>query len=166
LEPLRIAPQRVVELHFDLLSVDGELLDSTRGEAPLLYLHGSGQFVPGLERALEGCVAGDKLKVTVPPEDGFGVCEGEGPRPYPRSAFPPGLELEPGMEFTVGDEADGEEQVVVWVTDVTDDQVFVDVNHPLAGETLTFDVEILTVRTATPDELSHGHAHGPHGHHH
>jgi FKBP-type peptidyl-prolyl cis-trans isomerase SlyD len=162
---LPIADQSVVSVHFTLFNQSGETLDTTIGNDPIVYLHGSGQFIPGLERALEGRFAGDKFVATVPPEDGFGIREGDGAKAYPRDAFPPDLEIEPGMEFTVGDDDDGD-PLIVWVMEVTAEQVFVDINHPLAGETLTFDVEVVSVRPATKQELEHGHAHGHHGHHH
>ncbi|MFN7965128.1 MAG: peptidylprolyl isomerase [Acidobacteriota bacterium] len=165
MELLPIADRSVVALHFTLFNQGGETLDTTIGNDPIVYLHGFGQFIPGLETALQGRRAGDKFVVTVSPEEGFGTREGEGPKPYPRDAFPPDLELEPGMEFTVGDDDDGD-PLIVWVTEVTADEVFVDINHPLAGETLTFDVEVLSVRPATRQELEHGHAHGHHGHNH
>lgn len=159
-----IGNDAVVALHFVLTNAEGEQIDDTHDGDPVLYLHGAGHFVPGVERALEGHHAGDTLTVTVSPADGFGEREGDGPRAVPRSAFPADVELDPGMEF-VAEGEDGQE-VTVWIIDVQNDKVVIDMNHPLAGQTLTFAVEVLSVRPATATELAHGHAHGPNEHQH
>jgi FKBP-type peptidyl-prolyl cis-trans isomerase SlyD len=160
----RIGAKRVVTLHYTLKNGAGEELDSSVGSEPLTYLHGNGQIVPGLEKALTGKRVGDKANVVVPPADGYGERSGKGPQRVPRAAFSGIDEIEVGMAFdTEGD--DGRSQTV-WIVAVDKDAVMIDLNHPLAGETLHFDVEVLAVRKATAEELSHGHVHGPGGHHH
>ncbi len=142
---------------------DGEILDSSEGQEPLSYLHGRGNIIIGLEKALEGKQAGEKLQVTVAPEEAYGIKNETLKLQIPRTAFKDVDELEPGMRFQV----QGDEGVqIVTVTDVGENEVTVDGNHPLAGEALTFDVEVTEIRDATSEELSHGHVHGPGGHHH
>jgi FKBP-type peptidyl-prolyl cis-trans isomerase SlyD len=157
---------KVVTIHYTLTDDDGDVLDSSRDGEPLDYLHGHGGIVPGLERALDGKGPGDKLKVTIAPKDAYGEVEGPGPRTVPRSAFPDDVELEEGLQFFAPGPKG--ERIPLWVTAVRADEVEIDTNHPLAGETLHFDVEIMKIRDATKDEIAHGHPHGPdgHGHHH
>jgi FKBP-type peptidyl-prolyl cis-trans isomerase SlyD len=154
---------KVVSIHYTLKDDDGEVVDSSSGGEPLDYLHGAGNIVPGLEAAMIGRAIGDKFKVTVAPADGYGEVVGE-PRPVPRSAFPPDADLEEGMQFFVRG-PDGEPHPV-WVAGISGDQVLIDANHPLAGENLNFEIEIVAIRDATKDEVEHGHPHGPDGHHH
>ncbi|MCA9679795.1 MAG: peptidylprolyl isomerase [Kofleriaceae bacterium] len=152
----------VVSIHYTLRDDDGDVVDSSVGNDPLDYLHGASNIVPGLEAAMTGKQVGDKFKVTVTPADGYGEVEGPGPRPVPRSAFPDDLEIEAGMQFFVRG-PDGE-PFPVWVADLQGDDVLVDSNHPLAGETLHFEVEVMSIRAATSEEIEHGHPHGPDGH--
>lgn len=155
---------KVVDLRYLLKSSEGEVLDQADPEDPFTYLHGSQQIVPGLETALEGLKVGDKKQVVVSPEDGYGVLNPELKMTVNRSQFPKNVELEEGMQFQAQSK-DG--QVVIFtVESVSDNQVHVDGNHPLAGQTLHFDVEVLAIRDATAEEMEHGHAHGPDGHHH
>ncbi|TAM12474.1 MAG: peptidylprolyl isomerase [Nevskiaceae bacterium] len=159
---MQIADRRVASFHYTLTDDDGKTLDSSRGHEPLSYLHGGGNIVSGLERALVGKVAGETLKVDVSPEDGYGLHREQLVQVVPASAFGD-TEVKPGMRFTA--ETDGGPVSVV-VTQVADGQVTVDGNHPLAGQTLHFDVEVVDVREASPEEIVHGHVHGPHDHHH
>jgi FKBP-type peptidyl-prolyl cis-trans isomerase SlyD len=158
----RVAKGKTVTLRYRLTDEDGKLLDDS-GDEGMDYLHGADNIVPGLEKELLGHVVGDKLSVVVSPEDGYGKRVG-GPKKLARDAFPDDAELEEGMQFL----ADGPsgQQFPVWVIGLTDTEVEVDANHPLAGTTLKFDVEILAIRPATSEELAHGHPHGPDGHHH
>lgn len=162
----KVESQKVVAFHYTLTNKDGEVLDTSREEdgTPLAYLHGSGQIVTGLEKAMEGKAAGDTFKAEISPEEGYGPRMGEGPQSVDRSNFPPEAEIVEGMMFVA--EMPNGQQAPVWVVGVEGDEVFLDGNHPLAGETLFFDVEVMTVRDATAEELAHGHAHGPGGHHH
>ena len=159
----QIAAGMVVEFHYTLTDKDGDLLDRSEQGEPLQYLHGAGNIVPGLEDALSGHAVGDAFKVTVPPEEGYGLRDGD-PKPVARSAFPDGVDIEPGMQFAVRG-PDGH-PIPVWVADVEDDIVYIDHNHPLAGVALTFDVNVVSIRLATHEEQEHGHPHGEGGHHH
>lgn len=165
-KPLTITAGKVVALSYTLRNPEGAELDAAAKDDPLLYLHGAENIVPGLESALEGQAVGAKLTVTVPPEEAYGLREGPGPQTVPREAFPPDAPLEEGMPFTVENE-DGVE-IDLWVSSVQGDKVLVDLNHPLAGVTLCFEVEVVSIRDASAEEQHHGHPHGPdgHGHHH
>ncbi|MBP7146889.1 MAG: peptidylprolyl isomerase [Acidobacteria bacterium] len=147
----------MVALEYTLTNEAGELLDGASADEPLEYLHGADNLIPGLESALDGREVGEKIRVQVPPEQGYGPREGPGPQPVPRDAFPDDLELEPGMQFVSEDE-DGDE-FPVWVARVEDGTVYVDVDHPLAGQVLNFEVTVLSVREATGEEMAHGHPH-------
>jgi FKBP-type peptidyl-prolyl cis-trans isomerase SlyD len=160
---MKIAEQKVVSIHYTLTDGGGSVLDSSSGSEPLSYLHGSGNIIPGLEGALAGRQAGEKLSVTVEPQQGYGARDERLVQAVPRSAFKGVTELAPGMQF----QAQGPQGArLVVVTQVQHDVVTVDANHPLAGQTLHFEVEIAEVRDATAEELEHGHVHGPGGHHH
>lgn len=161
--PSAVTKGKVVGVRYTLTNSSGHVLDSSVDEEPLEYLHGGGNVVPGLERALEGRGLGDKLTVQVPAADGYGERQSKGPQAVPRSAFPDDAPIEPGMQF-VAEEPDGG-HVTLWVTQVDDETVHVDLDHPLAGVDLTFDVEIVTLRDATENEIAHGHPHGG-GHDH
>jgi FKBP-type peptidyl-prolyl cis-trans isomerase SlyD len=160
---MQVAENSVVLIHYTLTNDQGEVLDSSSGGEPLAYLHGSGNIIPGLEKALEGKQAGDKLVVKVAPADGYGERNDALIQQVPKRAFQGVAQIQPGMSFTA-QSSQGPMQVTV--TAVAGDMVTVDGNHPLAGETLNFDVEVAEVRKATLEELSHGHVHGPGGHHH
>jgi FKBP-type peptidyl-prolyl cis-trans isomerase SlyD len=140
-----------------VLRVEGEVID--QGELP--YLHGHGNIIPGLEEALEGKQVGDSLQVSVPPEKAYGPEDPEGVRVIPRDQFPPDAPLEPGTQLFAQDESG--QVMPFWIMEVEGDEVTIDFNHPLAGETLDFDVTISSIRAATPEELEHGHVHGPEG---
>lgn len=160
---MQIAKNKVVTIHYTLRDEQGAVIDSSSGRGPLAYLHGKGNIVPGLERALDGRGAGDKLDVTVAPEQGYGVRDERLVEIVPRSRFPAGTELAPGMRLRTS----GARGVrIVSVVKVERDFVTLDGNHPLAGRTLHFSVEVAEVRRATHEEVSHGHVHGPGGHHH
>lgn len=165
--PQVVADNKVVLFHYTLTNSEGEVLDSSEGEEPLPYLQGAGNIVPGLERQMAGRAVGDKFKAVVPPEEGYGLVEGPGPQALPRDAFPPGFEIEEGMPIMA--ETEQGFPLTLWITGIERDQVYVDTNHPLAGQTLHFDVEIVHIRDANEGELEHGHPHGAHGdedHHH
>ncbi len=165
-EKLLIADGLVVVLNYTLSSDDGEVIDSSTADDPMAYLHGADNIVPGLEQALTGKTVGFKGKVIVEPEDGYGEREDLPPEAVPRTAFPAEVEIAPGMQFMA--EGPNNTHAPIWIAGIEGDQVLVDSQHPLAGVTLNFDVEVLDVRPATDDEMNHGHPHGPdgHGHHH
>lgn len=159
-----IAAGKVVHIHYTLTNDDGEVLDSSAGGHPLAYLHGYGNIVPGLEEGLEGASTGDQRQVDVAPEKGYGELQGDGPQAVRRSEFPKDMDLREGMPVRAEDGQGN--AVVLWITKVEGAWVHVDINHPLAGQTLHFDVEVTEVRDATDVEIAHGHVHGPGGHHH
>ncbi|HLU40527.1 MAG TPA: peptidylprolyl isomerase, partial [Planctomycetota bacterium] len=160
--PQQIAADTVVGIHYTLTLDSGAQVDSSVGGEPLLYLHGHGNIVPGLEAELTSHKVGDRVMVTVPPAKGYGERQPNATQAVPRHAFPPGETPRPGMQFGIRDE-DGD-VVPVWVAKVTKDEIVLDFNHPLAGENLHFEVEVVSIRGATQEELRHGHPHGPHGH--
>ena len=160
---MKIGKDAVVSIDYRLHLGDGEVVDESEAGDPLVYLHGYEEIVPGLEKALEGKAAGDKVQAVVKPEDGYGDYDPEGLEEVPRTEFPAEMELEAGGVIT-GTDPDGDE-VDFLVKEVKKDTVVVDFNHPMAGKTLHFDITVREVRAATKDELEHGHAHGP-GHEH
>ena len=160
---MQIADKKIVLIHYTLNNLDDEVMASSEGAEPLAYLHGTGSIVPGLEKELEGKQAGDKLNVEVSPEEGYGELNPELIQEVDRAAFEGVDNIEVGMRF-MAQTAWGQQPVVV--TAITDETVIVDGNHPLADQTLKFDVEVVEVRDATEEELAHGHAHGEGGHHH
>ncbi|MDQ3036319.1 MAG: peptidylprolyl isomerase [Myxococcota bacterium] len=159
-----IAADKVVGIHYTLKNAAGEVVDSSSGSDPLFYLHGHDNIVPGLERKLTGRNVGEKLEVVVQPADGYGERDTRGEQQVPREAFPADVSLEEGMQLALRDPSGA--VVPLWINKVENDLVHVDLNHPLAGEVLTFDVEVVSVREPTPEELEHGHPHGPDGEHH
>jgi len=160
---MTIAQDKVVLIDYTLKNSKGEVLDSSEGEAPLAYLHGAENIVPGLERELLGKKVGDSLSVVVTPEDGYGVRNDDLIGAIEREMFEADMEIEVGMTFQAETEQDVQ---IVTVVGLTDKEVTVDGNHPLAGEALHFDVNVCEIRDATAEELEHGHVHGEGGHHH
>lgn len=160
---MTVARNTVPSIEYTVSYAGGDELESSKGEAPLEYLHGAGNLVPGLEAALEGKRAGDQVSTNVPPEMAYGVRDDSLRRSIARSELKSLGDLEEGMRFEA-ETSDGTE--ILNVVNVDGDEVTVDGNHPLAGETLHFDVEILDIRAATEEEITHGHVHGPGGHHH
>jgi FKBP-type peptidyl-prolyl cis-trans isomerase SlyD len=158
-----ISKDKVVTIDYSLTDEEGELIDSSVGEEPLVYLHGHHGIIPGLEQALSGHQAGDKVEVSIPPEEGYGDWDEDLVEVVSVDDFDDPEELEIGTQFeTMTD--DGTR--LATVIDIEGDDITVDLNHPLAGMTLNFDVTVLDVRDATAEELAHGHVHGEHGHDH
>lgn len=146
----------VVSIHYTLTDDDGTVIDSSSEDQPLVYLHGSNNIIPGLEKELVGKTSGASLKVSVTPDKGYGERSPEAVHVVPRSAFEGVEDIQPGMEF----QTEGPQGVqMIVVTEINDDEITIDANHPLAGQNLHFDVTIEAVRDATPEELDHGHAH-------
>ena len=146
-----------VSIHYTLTNSAGEKLDSSRGEEPMVYLQGYGQIITGLENALKGKGIGDKFNTTIAPADAYGELREDMLKVVSMSMFEGMDKVEVGMQF----HADANQGVdVVTVTKIDGDQVTIDGNHPMAGEALTFDVEVMDIRPATADELSHQHIHG------
>jgi FKBP-type peptidyl-prolyl cis-trans isomerase SlyD len=152
----------VVSMEYTL-SVDGEVLDSSKDAGPLQFLAGYDNIVPGLEREMVGMKIGESKDVLVLPEDGYGEFDEEAFMEVPRSEFPTDMELEEGLELNVTDE-DGQHQIA-FVESFNDKNVRLDFNHPLAGAELQFNVKVVALRDPTKEELDHGHVHEE-GHHH
>ena len=160
---MQISDNKVVSINYTLTNDKGEVLDSSSGKAPLAYLHGNKNIIAGLENALVGKEVGAKFNITIPPEEAYGVHNESLLQVIPKNVFQGIEKVEPGMQF----QAKSDEGIqVVTVTKVDGDKITVDGNHALAGETLTFDVEVTEIREATDEELQHGHVHGPEGHAH
>jgi FKBP-type peptidyl-prolyl cis-trans isomerase SlyD len=160
---MQISTGKVVSIDYTLTDDDKRTLDTSEGGDPLTYLHGVGQLIPGLERRLEGKAAGDQLSVTIPPAEGYGLRDEEKIQVVPRKAIQGVGQLEVGMQLQA---SSGHGHQIVTIVKIEGDEISLDANHPLAGATLHFDVTVRAVREATPDELDHGHVHGPGGHHH
>jgi FKBP-type peptidyl-prolyl cis-trans isomerase SlyD len=158
---MEIGAKRAVTIHYTLRDDEGKVLDSSEGREPLTYLHGAGNIVPGLEAALEGKKAGDAIKAKVTPAEGYGERDETNIRNVPLRKLPEG-KVEAGMRLRLKTDVGF---MVALVTAVRGDYATIDANHPLAGQTLNFEVEVVEVRDATEEELTHGHVHGPGGHH-
>jgi len=158
-----IKDNMVVSIHYTLKNEEGQVLDSSQGREPLNYLHGNNNIIPGLENALTGKEIGEQFNISIPPEDGYGVRDERLIQVLPKTAFEGIDPVEPGMQF----QARSDQGVqIITVTSVDGDRITVDGNHALAGEVLNFEIEVTHIRPATEEELTHGHVHGPGGHHH
>ncbi len=159
---MQITKNSVVSFHYTLNDAEGKLLDTSAGRDAFAYIHGNGMIVPGLEEELEGKDTGTKLQVAIPPAKGYGEFNAELVHKVPKDRFGD-QKVEAGMQFQAGEDG---RMGVFTVMEVTDNEVMLNANHPLAGVTLHFSVEITDVREATSEELAHGHVHGAGGHHH
>lgn len=160
---MQVSKNSVVTLNFELSDSAGKLLE--KSAEPISYLHGGYDGIfPLVEEALEGLAEGGSVAVTLDPDNAFGEYDEELVRVEPRDVFPSD-ELVVGMQFQAGAEG-SDDDLVFTVTEITADKVVVDGNHPLAGQTLLFKCTVEGVRPATSEEISHGHVHGEHGHHH
>jgi FKBP-type peptidyl-prolyl cis-trans isomerase SlyD len=160
---VEILADRVVLIHYTLTDDKGSVIDTSSGGEPLAYIHGHGNLVPGLEKALEGQPEGNAVVVSVTPAEGYGVHDDALIQRVPKRALQGSGEIKKGMQFQARTD-DG--MRLMTVTAVLGDMVTLDGNHPLADQTLHFDVQIVSVREATAEELEHGHVHGAGGHHH
>ena len=156
---MQITKNKVAAIHYTLRDSEGTIIDSSEGRDPLNYLHGAGNLISGMEEGLEGKSKGDKFNLKIQPEKGYGEKDESLVQKVPRSAFGD-QEIKKGMRFSTNQGG------VVTVTSVGLDAITVDANHPLAGVELNFAVEVMDVRNATDEEVTHGHVHGPGGHHH
>ncbi len=158
---MKVGTNTVVTIDYQLLDASGTLLEEEQGIA---YLHGGhGGLLPVLEAAMEGAAVGQEVRARIEPDDGFGHYDENAIRKEPRSAFPPDVKV--GMQFA-GSPDGSDDMTVYTVREVAEDAVVVDGNHPLAGQTVEFVVTVRGLRNATEEEVAHGHAHGPGGHHH
>lgn len=156
---MQITKNTVAAIHYTLRDNEGNVIDTSSGREPLNYLHGAGNLIAGMEEGLEGKSKGDKFQLKIEPAKGYGEKDPAMIQQVPRSAFGD-QDVRPGMKFSTN------HGNVVTVTHVGLENVTVDANHELAGVELNFDVEVMEVRNATNEEISHGHVHGPGGHHH
>lgn len=162
-DALTIDKDRVVRVHYDIRDTAGALVESSRDQEPFAVLHGHGALLPALESALVGHRAGDRVDVTLEPEDAFGERRDDWTQRVSKKYFPNAAKLKPGMQTQLQTDQGVRSVTVVKVGGKVID---VDLNHPLAGKTLRFELEVVDVREATAEEIAHGHAHGPDGHHH
>jgi FKBP-type peptidyl-prolyl cis-trans isomerase SlyD len=160
---MQATAEKVVSIDYTLKDDQGQVLDTSEGRAPLAYLHGAGNIIPGLECELEGKPAGAPFEVTVPPADAYGERDDALVQPVPKSQFPEGANPQVGQQFQAQTPSGAR---TVTVVDVEPEAVVIDANHPLAGQALHFAGQIVEVRDATPEELQHGHVHAPGEHSH
>lgn len=160
---MQIGERTVASFHYTLTNDAGQVIDSSSDRAPLTYLHGAGNIVPGLEKEMNGRQPGDVFKVVVSPEEGYGLPNPMMVQVIPREAFQGVDNLEVGMEFQ---SQTPQGPMSVTIVKIDGGEVTVDGNHPLAGQVLHFAIEVTDVRDASLEELSHGHVHGEDGHHH
>lgn len=164
---MQIAQHTVVTMTYTLTNDQGEVLDQADAAQPFAYLHGANGIIAGLEKHLTGKQANDSMKVTIPPAEAYGEYDERMTQKVPRNMFQgiPEEQIFAGAEFHAQTAAGNQ---VIRISAVDADSVTIDANHPLAGVALTFDLTILDVRTATAEEIDHGHVHvhGAHGHHH
>ena len=160
---MNITADTVALFHYTLRDADGKELETSRGGDASAYLHGAGNIIPGLEKAMEGKSAGDVFTADVGPEDAYGQPDPKRQQRVPAKHLIFKGKLKPGMVVQLNT-ADG--RVPVTVVKAGRHSADVDTNHPLAGQTLSFDIEVVDVRAATEEEIAHRHAHGPGGHHH
>lgn len=160
---MEISKEKVVRIHYTLKDKSGEVLDSSDGQPPLAYIQGLGNIIPGLEKALDGKQVGEKLKVVIPPEDAYGVRNESFVKSIPLSEFENQSDVKVGAQFRV---ETSQKTHIATVTNIENENVTIDLNHLLADEALHFDVEVMEIREATQEELSHGHVHGSGDHAH
>lgn len=159
----KIAQNTVVSLDYTLTNDAGDVLDKSV-DGQFVYLHGSNNIIPGLENALKDKTVNDEFKVSIDPEDAYGHKDDSKKQVVGREMFEADSPIEIGTQFHA--ESPEGEMLVITVTDVKDDEITIDGNHPLAGERLHFDVKVTELRDATEEEIAHGHVHGPDGHNH
>lgn len=161
---MSLAQNKVVTFNYTLKDDNGSILDSTSGSSPFAFLSGNGQILPKLEEALSGMLLGTKKNVKISAAEAYGEYNESAVQNVNRSDFPKDADLQPGMQF-VANSPDGNQMPFI-ISEVKENDITIDFNHPLAGKNLEFDVELLDIRDATAEELAHGHVHGLGGHHH
>lgn len=154
---LMIGDKMVASIHYTLTNEAGETLDSSEGQEPLSYLHGAGNLIPGLEHALLGKTAGAAMQVSIAPAEAYGEIQADLIQVVPRTAFEGVETIEPGMAFESRDPEGRAHRIVV--KSIDGDEITIDANHPLAGQQLNFDVQVVNVRDASAEEIDHGHVH-------
>ncbi len=161
---MAIKPDQVVTVHFTLKDENGTTLEVADKNQPYSFLSGRDQILPKLEEKISTMLINSKGTVELLPEDAYGEFEENAIQKASRSDFPEDIELQEGMNF-MADMGDGK-QLPFFIKEIDNDEITIDFNHPLAGKSLTFDLELVDVRDASSEELAHGHVHGAGGHHH
>ena len=161
-EELKVDDGQVVSMHYTL-HVDGQVVDSSEGKEPLQFIQGMGHIIHGLEHELYDMKIGEKKDVVVAPKDGYGETNPEAFMDVPRKSFPPDVPLKLGTELELRDQND--QPAYARIDEVTDNNVHLNMNHPLAGKELHFSIQIANLRPASDEEVSHGHVHGEEHHH-
>ncbi len=161
---MRIEQNKVVMMHYKLSDKDGNVIDSSEGREPLAYIHGIGALVPGLEQELENKGKGEKFTAIVLPENAYGTRDEELVRVVPKSGFQGEEEMTVGMQVQIDTGDKG--LAIATLTSIDGEDITLDLNHPLADTELHFDIEVMDIRLATDEEISHGHVHGEGGHQH
>ena len=160
---LTVKNHHVITLNYELKDEKGQVIDSSNHDGPIVYLHGAQDILPGIESAVEGQEVGGKASCSIPPEEAYGVYDPQKVQKVPRSAFVGIDELKVGMHVQ---EQTAQGPLLITVKEIEGDEVTIDANHPMAGQTLNFELEVAGIREASAEEVSHGHVHGPGGHHH
>lgn len=160
---MSVEMQNVVRFHYSVAEVGQAPVENSRGGEPLAILMGAGNIIPGLEKALEGKAAGDQFQVTVPADEAYGQRNEQLVQRIPKKYLPQNVTLRPGQSVVLNTQQ-GPRMVTILKTGMS--VVDVDLNHPMAGKDLVFDIEVVEVRAASAEELAHGHVHGEGGHHH
>ena len=161
---LTIQKNNVVSIDYTLKNDEGTLIDTSTGKSPLVYLHGIGTLIPGMENALEGKAEGDEFKIVISPDDAYGNHNKNLLHKVNRADLAHLPNLAVGMELEVKTEEG--QPIIMTIVELSDDFAVLDGNHPLAGQTLHFEIQVRNIREASAEEISHGHVHGPGGHHH
>jgi FKBP-type peptidyl-prolyl cis-trans isomerase SlyD len=161
---MSILTNKVISFNYTLKDDEGTILDSSANKEPLTFLSGSQQIIPKLEEALSGMIIGSKKNIKIAAADAYGEYSEDAIQKIKMDQFPKEANIEVGMTY-IANSPDGK-QMPFLVSEINEQDITVDFNHPLAGKNLEFDVELLDVRDATPEEIQHGHVHGPGGHHH
>ena len=161
---MSVLTNKVISFNYTLKDDEGTILDSSANKEPLTFLSGSQQIIPKLEEALSGMIIGSKKNIKIATADAYGEYSEDAIQKIKMDQFPKEANIEVGMTY-IANSPDGK-QMPFLVSEINEQDVTVDFNHPLAGKDLEFDVELLDVRDATPEEIQHGHVHGPGGHHH
>lgn len=159
-----IAQNKIVTFNYTLKDDTGNVLDSTDGSTPFSFLSGNGQILPKLENAMDGMLVGSKKNVKISAPDAYGTYNENAVQQVDRTNFPENADLQPGMQF-VANSPEGNQMPFI-ISEVQENNIKIDFNHPLAGKNLEFDVELIDIRDATAEEIAHGHAHGAGGHNH
>jgi FKBP-type peptidyl-prolyl cis-trans isomerase SlyD len=160
--PQEVKDDTIVTLEYTL-TIDGEVVDTSKGAQPIQFIQGQQQIIPGLEKELYGMAVGETKEVVVPPQEGYGDIDPENFAEVPRDQFPPQIPIQPGIQLELTDEQG--ERVGATIDSIEGDNVRLDFNHPLAGKELHFEVEVVDLRAATEEEIEHGHVHED-GHNH